>query len=84
MLSDPSGFVTNTELEARVRTLRSEFPEMGETMTWGYLRSAGLHVSRERVRTALRLSDPLNSALRWQGTLTRRVNPMNPTEYNNN
>lgn len=72
MLSDPSGFISNTELESRVHTLRSEFPEIGETMTWGYLRAAGLQVSRERVRTALRSSDPLSSALRWRGTLTRR------------
>ena len=46
--------------------MRSEFPE---TMVWSQLRSMG---TRERVRNALRQSDPLNPALIWKGGFTRR------------
>ena len=41
-------------------------------MVWGQLRSVGVQVTRERVRSALRQTDPLNTALRWRGSLTRR------------
>ena len=52
--------------------MRREFPEMGETMVWGQLRSMGIQVTREWVRDAVRQTDPLSTALRWRGGLTRR------------
>ena len=72
LLLDPSRSISNAELESTIRTLRNDHPEIGETMAWGHLRAAGIRVSRERVRNVLRRSDPLNSALRWRGTLTTR------------
>ena len=45
---------------------------MGETMLWGQLRSMGFCVTRTRVRSALREADPIHTALRWRGELTRR------------
>ena len=38
----------------------------------GRLRNMGYRVSRERVRNAVREIDPLSSALRWTGGLSRR------------
>ena len=55
-----------------VLSIRTEFPEMAETMVWGQLRSQGIKVTRERVRTTLHQIDPLNTALSWRGSLTRR------------
>ena len=72
LLMDPSASITDRELKSTVHTLRSEYPEIGETMVWGHLRSMGIQVTRERARNALSQSDPLNSALRWRGTLTKR------------
>ena len=46
--------------------------EIGETIVLGRLRALGFQVTRERVRNALRQTDPLSSALRWKGNLTRR------------
>ena len=72
LLIDPSRNVTDAELNSAVHTLRCEHPEIGESMVWGQLRAAGVQVTRERVRFALRRLDPLNSALRWRGTLAKR------------
>lgn len=72
LLVDPSQIVNNQELESIIRTLRHENPELGESVAWGHLRAAGIQVTRERVRNALRQSDPLSSALRCRGNLTRR------------
>ena len=72
LLLDPSRSKSNVELESTILTLRNDHPEIGETMAWGHLRAAGIQVSHERVRNVLRRSDPLNSALRWRGTLTTR------------
>lgn len=72
LLADTSSSISDAELESTIRTLRHDHPEIGEVMAWGNLRAAGIRVSRERVRNALRRSDPLNSALRWRGNLTKR------------
>ena len=45
---------------------------MGQTMVWGRLRSLGFNVTRERVRQAIRHTDPLHTALRWRGDLIKR------------
>ena len=41
-------------------------------MAMGHLRSLGFYVSRERLRNAVRVTDPINRALRWRGVLTAR------------
>ena len=41
-------------------------------MIWGSLRSRGIKVTRERVRSILREIDPFGSAMRWPSILTRR------------
>ena len=72
LLIDPSSSISDSELQSFITTLCQELPEIGETIAWGQLRAAGIRVSRERLRNALRRSDPLTSALRWRGGLTRR------------
>jgi hypothetical protein len=72
LLSDPTRHITDSDLVSTVRRMRTDFPEIGETIAWGQLRSKGIQVTRERIRTALRQTDPLNTALRWRGNLTRR------------
>lgn len=72
LLFNPEACISSDELISVVHSMRCEQPEVGETLVWGRLRSLGYQVTRERVRHALRQSDPLSSALRWRGNLTRR------------
>ena len=72
LLIDPTTSVSSSDLISTVHAMRNEFPQMGETMVWGQLRSLGIQVTRERVRNALRQTDPLTTTLRWRGNLTRR------------
>ena len=53
-------------------SVRQDLPNVGEKLVLGRLRSMGYHVTRERVRQAIRAIDPINSALRWQGVFTPR------------
>ena len=64
LLIDPERCISNSDLNSIVHTMRSEHPEVGETIVWGRLRSLGYRVTRERVRSALHQTDPLSSALR--------------------
>ena len=72
MLDDPSELLRDEELQERLTQMRREYPQFGETMAMGHLRSLGYHVSRERLRNAVRVTDPINRALRWRGVLTAR------------
>ena len=72
MLDDTSSMITDAELSAVIHELRSESPTLGVTLVIGRLRSMGYKVTRERVRIMLRRADPLSSALRWAGGLSRR------------
>ena len=72
MLDDTANMITDAELSAVIHDLRSESPALGVTLVIGRLRSMGYKVSRERFRSTLRRADPLSSALRWTGGLSRR------------
>ena len=72
MLDDTSNMITDAELNAIIHDIRLESPTLGVTLVIGRLRSMGYKVSRERVRSALRRADPLSSALRLAGGLSRR------------
>ena len=67
MLEDPSADLSDEAFLAFVSDIRSTTHTVGESLVTGSLRSRGYRVSRERVRQALRSSDPLSSALRWPG-----------------
>ena len=72
LLFSPEASISDSDPSSIVHTMRSEHPEIGETIVWGRVQALGFQVTQERVRNALRLTDPLSSALRWRGNLTRR------------
>lgn len=73
MLDEPVGHVSDADLYSILREMRDSFPEMGEVMVLGRLRSMGYKVKRNRVRTAIRATDPLHTALRGlRGRTARR------------
>ena len=64
--------VEDRELRTVISSIRQNMPHVGEKMVLGRLRSMGYHVSREHVEHAIRATNPINFALRWQGILTPR------------
>lgn len=72
MIAEPLQSVSDIQLTDIIQGLRREFPDIGCSMVTGRLRSLGFRASRERIRMAIRISDPLNTALRWHGTIHRR------------
>ena len=67
-----TGNITDAELKVVVEQMCRDLPTLGETMVWGHLKSMGFRVTRERVRHAIRETDPLHTALRWRGDLIGR------------
>ena len=72
MVQSVSGTLSDNELKLLLTSMRREHPSMGQTMVWGRLRSMGFNVTRERVRRAIRVTDPLYTALRWRGDVIQR------------
>ena len=72
ILNEPSIEINDAELRVVLSQLRRTFPELGEKMVIGHLRSLGYKVTRSHVRNAIRVTDPISVALRWQGNLTVR------------
>ncbi len=66
--NDPSSVLRDQELEILLRDLRTELPYLGEALVMGRLRSLGYCISRQRLREAIRRTDPLNTPLRWGGS----------------
>ena len=66
--------ITDNELRVILHQLRQDLPSLGQTMVWGRLRSMGFHVTRERIRQAMRETDAIHTALRWHayGEVVRR------------
>lgn len=56
--------IEDDELLILLREMRIDFPDMGEIMVRGRLRALGFKVTREKVRNAIRETDPINTALR--------------------
>lgn len=72
MVQSVSATLSDDELKLLLTSMRKEHPSMGQTMVWGRLRSMGFSVTRERVRRAIRRTDPLYTALRWRGDTIKR------------
>lgn len=72
MLVDPNTSISDADLVSFVQSERQRNPAIGESLVTGSLRAQGYYASRNRVRHALRSSDPLGSALRWSGGITHR------------
>ena len=69
---DASTVLTDIQLRALLQDIKSENPHLGEVMVLGRIRSLGYKVTRERLRHAIRQTDPLHLALRWPGAMTSR------------
>ena len=72
MLHSVSGTLSDDELKLLLMSMRKEHPSVGQTMVWGRLRSMGFNVTREKVRQAIRHTDPLYTALRWRDVIKRQ------------
>ena len=72
MMSEPLNSVSDSTLHDLVQELRREMPDIGQSMVCGRLRALGIKVNRERVREAVRQTDPLITALRWNAVTPRR------------
>ena len=73
MVQSVCGTLSDNELKVLLTSMRKEHPSMGQTMVWGRLRSMGFNVTRERVRCAIRNTDPLYTALRWREVIKRQL-----------
>ena len=72
LLEEPSHSISDEDLISLIRQIQQDMPYSGVQMICGSLRSRGLNVSRERIRSTLRAIDPLGGARRWPAGLTRR------------
>ena len=72
MLDDLPGTLPDDKLNRVVKEIHAESTMLGVAMVSGRLRTIGYRVSRERVRSALRASDPLSVASRSMVGLSRR------------
>ena len=72
LLIEPQSSITDQKLIRIGRHLSVQHPQVGQSFICGRLRSLGYRITRERVHQAIRICDPLNSALRWQGISTSR------------
>lgn len=72
MVFEPSQSISDSQLMQIICEARQELPDIGQSMLAGRLRAMGVRVTRERVREAVRRSDPLNTALRWHDLTVRR------------
>lgn len=71
-IASPRNSLSDDELKVVLQQVNAEQPALGETMLWGRLKSMGFHVTRSRLRFAIREVDPLQRALRWSAQLARR------------
>ena len=81
LIDDPHSSITDSELLATVMQIIQEHPQVGHSFILGQLRSLGFRVTRERVRNAVRICDPLNIAFQWQGSMSHR-RPYSVPGYN--
>lgn len=72
MMESPLLELSDEDLLQLIRQFQHDYPDVGESVTVGLIRSRGFKVTRARIRNALRSSDPLSAALRWPGMITRR------------
>ena len=64
--------ITDSELKSLVLNIKEEFPDCGERIVMGAIRSKGLRVQRHRVRSIIHEVDPINTPLRWIPRIIRK------------
>ena len=65
--------ISDDDLIEIVRDIVRNQPHVGCSVVLGVLRSRGIHVQRDRCRSALAITDPIASALRWGAAVQRRT-----------
>ena len=65
--------ISDYRLDELVKELQLSFPNCGQVMLMGHLRSRGVIVPRCRLRDSIVRNDPLSSQLRWRDALQRRT-----------
>jgi len=64
--------MSDSDLDETVKTIKIEFPNCGVRMLHGHLRSHGIRVTEERLRSSMHRTDPNGSVVRWATTIQRR------------
>ena len=64
--------ISDDSLKQEIVEIKENFPDCGERMLIGCLRSKGIFVPRHRVREIVRNRDPIAILLRWTTTTARR------------
>ena len=72
LTEEPSRMLSDRDLHNLLLHMRREFPNLGQTMVWGWLRSLGFKVTMCKVQDAIRNTDPINTAVRWREVTSRR------------
>ena len=65
--------LSDSRLAEIVASVKENHPRAGEVMLQGHLRAQGLHVQRNRLRTAIHQSDPIGTEARRRPPIRRRV-----------
>ena len=64
LLQDPSTTINEDDLKDVILDMRQYQPFCGVSMVWGNLRARGVKVTREKVRSVIRMIDPLGNMMR--------------------
>ena len=64
--------LSDEELDSIVSEIKLSHPQCGYRMVIGHLRSRGLKILQDRVRTSLRRVDPEGTTVRWMAAIYRR------------
>ena len=72
LVDEPRQSLSDDQLQHTISQLREQLPAIGESIAIGHLRSLGFYATRERIRQALRATDPINTTLRWRANLSQR------------
>ena len=65
--------ITDIELDQHIKIIKIQHPNDGERLIIGHLRAQGVYVPRSRIRASIHRVDPVNTAVRRQVTIRRRV-----------
>ncbi|CAB4042493.1 PREDICTED: uncharacterized protein LOC107339677 isoform X1 [Paramuricea clavata] len=70
--TQPFASLSDEELDSIVSEIKLSHPQCGYRMMIGHLRSRGLKIQQDRVRTSLRRVDPEGTTVRWMAAIYRR------------
>ncbi|KMQ88127.1 hypothetical protein RF55_12438, partial [Lasius niger] len=65
--------IPDDDLKLEIVKIHEEHPNAGQTMVQAYLKAAGFHVQRYKVRQVLNEIDPIGTVSRWSQYIKRRT-----------